>query len=226
MDSPKLRIPILYEDHYFVAFDKPSGMLVIPTPLKENHTLVRLVNLQQKENSSSGFLYPCHRLDRDTSGVILFAKGKKHQQVLMETFRQQKMKKIYLAFIHGVLKASEGELKGMIKDLDEQKFRKRSPPKMALTRYRVLETRKFFSVIEVFPLTGRTNQIRIQFSQIGHPLVGERKYAFARDFSLRFRRTALHAHQLQFQHPWEGKPVMITSPLPQDMEDFLERNKN
>jgi len=94
-----------------------------------------------------------------------------------------------------------------------------------VTRYQVVEARRFFSVVHVYPLTGRTNQIRIQFSQAGFPLVGERKYAFARDYSLKFRRVALHASELQWRDPLDRRMIKVISPVPEDMKAFLSSHQ-
>ena len=215
-------IPLLYEDQYYVVFDKPPGLLVIPTPANEKRTLVNLVNLEYGDPQNCR-LHPCHRLDRDTSGAIIFAKGKKNQQLMMQEFHRQRIKKKYIAFIHGKLQNLLGEISGW----DEQGQRYspgKARSKTAVTQYRILETRKSYSILEVFPLTGRTNQIRVHFSRIGHPLVGERKFAFPRDFTLKFRRPALHASEVKFEHPVLHKPVKVESALPKDMEEFLAKN--
>ena len=99
--------------------------------------------------------------------------------------------------------------------------RARRASKPALTRYRVLESRKNFCVIDVMPVTGRTNQIRIHFAQLKHPLVGEDKYAFRKDFELKFKRTALHARELEWYHPLVKKNIKVTAPVPDDMNRFL-----
>ena len=95
----------------------------------------------------------------------------------------------------------------------------------ALTKYRVLEERRNFSIIEVMPFTGRRNQIRIHFKQIGHPIVGETKYAFRRDFKLRAKRLCLHAQGLEFTHPVTQKKLHLRVELPQDMKYFLENHE-
>ena len=217
-------IPVVYEDDCCVVFDKPSGLLVVPTPKKELHTLDRLVNLQLKDSLAGVRLFPCHRLDRDTSGVILFAKGREIQEHLMEAFKRHYVRKNYIAFVQGKLPYPTGEIKSEIKDLSDQRFHGERKGKIAITQYKVKERRKGYTVVEVFPITGRTNQIRIQFSEIKHPLLGERIYAFGRDFELKFRRTALHASSLEWQHPKNRRTVKVTAPLPQDMEQFLMRN--
>lgn len=217
-------LKILYEDDRYIVFDKPAGLLVIPSPKKEKNTLMDLVNRQDVSDKNSRKLHPCHRLDRDTSGVILFAKGKANQRAMMDVFKRQKIRKIYTAFVHGHFKNRIGEIKSFIKDFDQRRFNRHSPPKMSITRYKVIETKKDFSVLEVSPLTGRTNQIRIQFSGIGHPLLGERKYAFGKDFALKFRRTALHARSLKWFDPVLKKEIKVESPLPEDMKKLWPNN--
>ncbi|MBI3602186.1 MAG: RluA family pseudouridine synthase [Candidatus Omnitrophica bacterium] len=219
--TSKDSIEVLYEDKDCIAFCKPTGVLVIPTDKNEQHTLVSLVN-QQHPNGPR--LYPAHRLDRDTSGVILFAKGKDNQEVLMKAFKDKKVKKIYIAFVHGHLKAPQGKIRIPIKDFYQRKFQKNRSAQSALTLYKVIDYRREYTVLEVNPMTGRTNQIRIHFVQLGHPLVGEDKYAFRKDFALRFRRTALHAAQLAWPHPVTGKIITVQSALAKDMTNFLEKN--
>lgn len=221
IDTP---IPIAYEDKDYIVFDKPPGLLVIPTPKREQRTLQSIVNRDYVSVVQAHRLYPCHRLDRETSGLILFAKGKRNQQLMRPQFARQMVKKKYIALIHGRPKHPQGEIRSFIKDFDQKRYQKKSPARLAVTQYKVLEIKRNFSIVEVSPLTGRTNQIRIHFSEAGCPLVGERKYAFARDFTLRFKRVALHAAQLQWRHPINHQRVNVTSPLPKDMEDFIDKN--
>ena len=219
--TPKIQIPILYEDADCLVFNKPSGLLVIPTDKNEDRTLVNLVNDQQR---AKGNLYPAHRLDRDTTGVILFAKGKEIQEKLMQFFKDKQVNKTYMAFVHGRVVEPRGKIRIPIKDFNQRKFNPHLPAQSALTHYEVEDYHKDFTVVRVMPITGRTNQIRIHFSKIGHPLVGEDKYAFRKDFALRFRRTALHAMRLEWPQ-MDGKGMItVESPLAQDMVDFLSKN--
>ena len=213
-------IAVLYEDDDYVVFEKPAGLLVVPSPKKEKNTLLTRVN-RQFPSEKEFRLYPCHRLDRDTSGVILFAKGEENQRIMMQEFKRQNIGKVYTAFVQGHLKNPNGEIKSFIKDFEQIKFNRKSPGKLSVTRYKVLQKKRGFSVVEVYPLTGRTNQIRIHFSEIGHPVVGERKYAFGKDYDLKFRRTALHASRLQWFHPVQKKKIEVFAPLAEDMERFL-----
>lgn len=195
---------IIFEDDSILVVDKPAGMLTVPTPKKERHTLSSLLNA-----------YPGHRLDRETSGLILFARNRQIQQVLMDAFKEKRVKKRYIALVQGRLERKNATISRPVQD---------NPyglAKHAITQYRLLEERKGFSVIEVIPLTGRTNQIRIHFQQIGHPLVGERRFAFAKDFPIKFRRTALHSADLEFEHPVTKKEMSFHCALPMDMQSFL-----
>ena len=218
-------IPVLYEDESYIVFDKQAGVLVIPAPGEQKQTLVDIVN-RQYAPAGGWKLHPCHRLDRETSGAIIFAKGKGQQQAMMELFRRKAVAKKYIAFVHGRLPQRQGELRSAIRDFDQMKFRRGAAAKPSVTRYKVLEERKSFSIVEAIPVTGRTNQIRIQFAEIGHPLVGERKYAYGRDYKLRFRRVALHAQALGWEHPVSHKRINVTAKLHQDMEEFIARNGN
>ena len=225
LQTPARRpIEILYEDGCYVIFNKPAGLLVIPSPKKEKNTLVSLVNSRYAPSGDSFRLHPCHRLDRETSGVIVFAKGKKNQQLMMDLFKRRTVKKKYIAFAQGRLKMGRGELRSPVRDFDQKRFTKNPHAQWAVTRFNVIEARKYFSIIEAYPITGRTNQIRIQFSEAGFPLVGERKYAFAKDFRLKFRRIALHASEIEWVHPVSHKLIRVTSPLPADMAEFMARN--
>lgn len=212
----------MYEDAHVIVFDKPSGLLSVPSPKKETHTLVTRVN--EQFSSKRVRLFPCHRLDRDTSGAILFAKDRKTLGGIIEAFRQHRIAKKYIAFVRGRPQPASGEIKIPIKDFHQKRFHQGGPDQSALTRYRTKGTRQKFSVLEVEPVTGRTNQIRIHFSKIGHPLLGERLYAFGKDFDIKFRRVALHSAEIIFPHPATNKPIQVACELAEDMRKFLEKN--
>jgi len=203
-------LKVLFEDDWLLAVDKPAGLLVIPAPGGQARTLTGVLNEDAVARGVSWRLHPCHRLDKETSGVILYAKGKSIQQKMMQLFKERKIKKTYRAFVHGKLPRPAGEIRMPLEG------------KAALTRYRVLEQRKDFSIVEVIPETGRKNQIRLHFKALGHPLVGESKFAFRRDFTLRARRLCLHAQSIAFAHPVTSRPVSLEAGLPPDMRRFLE----
>ncbi|MDD4981777.1 MAG: RluA family pseudouridine synthase [Candidatus Omnitrophica bacterium] len=196
-----MNIPIVYEDDGLLVVEKPSGLLTVPTPKNEQRTLTSILGL-----------YPCHRLDRNTSGLIIYAKTKALQQKMADEFRQRKVNKVYVAFINGLPLKGEGIIENKIEGM------------FAKTQYRVVERRNGFAVVQVRPFTGRTNQIRIHFKSIGHPILGEDKFAFRKDFKIKAKRLMLHASRLEFKHPLSEKVMVIDSEIPQAMKDFLEEH--
>ena len=206
---------IIFEDKSIIVIDKPSGMLVIPTPKGETNTLSHLINDELNSRGEEVNAYPCHRIDRETSGLIIFAKGKKNQQEIMKQFEERLVKKSYIAFIHGSLRQDHGVLKSYGKSKYDNYKR------LMITQYRVVTRRPGFTVVKAKPITGRTNQLRIQFKEISHPILGESVYAFRKDFSLKFRRLALHSYKISFVHPMTKELVEYTSEIPEDMKGLL-----
>ena len=227
-------IEIVYEDADYVVFNKPAGLLVIPSPGQEKKTMIHLVNDRAffAERPSGGDvragdrrkLFACHRLDRETSGVILFAKGKANQQAMMEAFRLKQVTKTYVAFVRGRMSPRQGTITRLIEDRYAKPGGKQAG-RSAVTRYKVRAEYPLFSVVDVFPETGRKNQIRIHLRDIGHPLLGERVYAFRKDLPVRFRRCALHAGSLTWTHPVSRQTIRNEAPLPDDMRAFLKQYK-
>jgi 23S rRNA pseudouridine1911/1915/1917 synthase len=211
------RYSIVYEDNSIIIIDKPSGMLVIPTPKRETNTLTDFLNQELDRRGTLVNAYPCHRIDRETSGLIIYAKGKSIQQIMMEQFKKHLVKKTYIALVHGIVRKNSDTIKGNVYNQRKRKT------ELMITRFKVLERKRDFTIVEVEPVTGRTNQIRIHFKRLGHPLVGESLYAFRKDFKLRFKRVALHAKALEFRHPTTGKRMNFNLPLADDMINFLKR---
>jgi 23S rRNA pseudouridine1911/1915/1917 synthase len=208
-----VNIPIVYEDDWIMVLNKPSGLLVIPTPRKESRTLSSILNQYAQENKFSYSLHPCHRLDRETSGLIIYAKGKSAQEKIMDQFRNREISKKYIAFVQGRLNPKEGQIKLPVEY------------KSAVTGYKVLDEREKFSVVELSPLTGRKNQIRIHFQRIGHPLVGETRFALRKLSPVKAKRACLHANSLTFKHPFTGKQLFIECSLASDMSNILDKEK-
>ncbi len=213
----KKRFYIVYEDEHIIIINKSPGLLVVPTPKGEINTLTDLLNQELDRRGALANAYPCHRIDRETSGLIIYAKGKSIQQIMMSQFKGHLVKKTYIAFVHGIVRKNSDTLKGNVYN---QKKRK---SELMITKFKVIERRKDFTIVEVEPFTGRTNQIRIHFKGLGHPLVGESVYAFRKDFKLRFKRVALHAKALEFNHPVTGKRMIFNLPLPDDMVNFMTK---
>lgn len=207
----KGRFRVLYEDERIVAVEKPAGLLSVPAPGKAGRSLEEIMAPLLLSRGLKYRLYPCHRLDVETSGVILFAKGRAARSAITDLFRHRKVEKTYIALVQGQPAREEGIL--------TRKLEGRS----ARTEYQVRERRGLYSIVEVRPVTGRKNQIRLHFKAAGHPLVGETRFAFRRDFPLPVRRLMLHAGGLGFIDPWTGEARQILSALPGDMQNFLEK---
>ncbi|MGE5309415.1 MAG: RluA family pseudouridine synthase [Deltaproteobacteria bacterium] len=205
-----MNIPVIYDDNWLMVVDKPSGLLSVPAPGKGRRTLVSILNEEARPPETPPLL-PCHRLDRETSGLIVFAKGKETEELMADLFRARRVKKTYIAFAQGRV-AGHGRIARPVDGVP------------AATRYHAVGDRRDFTVLKVFPETGRTNQIRIHFKAIGHPLVGETKFAFRKDYALKAKRVMLHAESLEFEHPVTKRPLRLTAPLPADMQRFLEEH--
>lgn len=207
---------IIFQDDYFLVVNKIAKVLVEADSAKEKYTLTSLLEAELKFK-----VYPCHRLDRETTGLIIYAKNKQLQELMMDQFRQRLVAKHYFAFVRGCLEPKNGVLKGNVLDKEGLKFGQK--PKLAITNYKVIKEYNGFSLLDLNPLTGRTNQLRIQLAQIKHPILGERKYAFGRDFSINTKRLALHAYALKFTHPILKKTLDLEIPLAQDLQKFLDK---
>jgi 23S rRNA pseudouridine1911/1915/1917 synthase len=203
-----VNIPIIYEDNWLVVVDKPAGLLTVPTPKNERRTLTSILNEDLKEKGIAYRLHPCHRLDRETSGLIIYAKGKAIQKRMAALFKGRQIKKTYLALVRGTPKEI-GEIKFPIEG------------RQAWTKYRLIKKVNSFSLVKAYPLTGRTNQLRIHFKAIGYPILGETKFAFRRDFKIRAKRLCLHAEELDFMHPVTHGRIHLHSGMPQDMKMLL-----
>ncbi|MCK4809989.1 MAG: RluA family pseudouridine synthase [Candidatus Omnitrophica bacterium] len=209
---------VIFEDEYLIVIDKIAKLVVQPSPKKEKNTLTSVLERTVKVK-----LYPCHRLDKETTGLIIYAKSKTIQKEFMEKFKKGQVKKKYFAFVKDKLKKKKGFFEGYILDKEGRRFGEK--PKKAKTFYRVLKEYLNFSIVELEPFTGRRNQLRIQLARIGNPILGEDKYAFRRDFQVNFRRLALHAFFISFIHPVSGNRIDLRIDLPQDMKDFLRLHK-
>ncbi len=207
---------ILFEDEHILVINKIARIVVVPTPKKEAKTLISLL---AKELGRK--IYACHRLDKDTQGLMIFAKSASIEQDITGQFRKRQIRKKYLAFSKGNLKKKEGVFKGPVLDKAGKRFGER--PKQAKTGYKVLTKCKGFDFLEITPKTGRTNQIRIHLSRAGHPILGEKKYAFRRDFVIKFNKLALCAYFLSFCHPVSRKKIEVKIAIPEYMNEFLKK---
>ena len=219
---------ILYEDQYLMVLNKPAGLLAVPLERRSEETSI----FDQIEDHlrSHGKRKPLvvHRIDRDTSGVVLFAKDGRTQAALKQQFRERTPERVYLAVVYGHPEPESGTWRDHLvwdgKALIQKETHPNDPRAAeAISQYKVVETFASTSLIEVRLKTGKRNQIRIQARLRGHTLVGEVRYTFGPD-ELRpipFKRQALHAWRLGFVHPAEQKPIKFEAPLPDDLKNLI-----
>jgi 23S rRNA pseudouridine1911/1915/1917 synthase len=228
-----LPVPVLYKDEFLIVLDKPSGMVVYPSAGHAGGTLMNAVaHASAKIASVGGPLRPgvVHRLDKDTSGVMVVALDDTAYYHLVEQFRKRTITRRYKALVYGSLRDDRGEISGKIgrSQSDRKKMSTRTKRgKEAVTIWTVLERFGTATLIEAKLGTGRTHQIRVHFSSIGHPVLGDNTYGRKTVIEMRrrkilFPRQMLHAEVLGFTHPETGRQLEFRSELPRDMKEILE----
>ena len=208
---------VIYEDEAILVVNKPSGMIVHPD---EVHDYPALTSWLAARYGEGGF-YLVHRIDRETSGVLLVARTEAVFLALKAQFQEREIQKVYRAFVYGILKDERGIIDKPIGSArggrgPRSATQPHGTTREAITAYRVMERAAHASYLEVFPKTGRTHQIRVHLSSIQHPLVCDVLYAPSRPPLLGFTRLALHALSLTFVHPATHNKVTFTAPLPPD----------
>jgi len=225
-------IDVLYRDDYLVVVSKPAGMVVYPSAGHKEGTLMNALAYHFKRLANVGApLRPgvVHRLDKDTSGVIVIALDDKSYYGLVDMFKKRQVKKEYLAIVYGELKG-RGTITLPIgrAEHDRKKMSTRAKrAKEAITEWEVIENFKNYTLIKVRIITGRTHQIRVHFSAMGHPIVGDKTYGRKTyiekgNKKIPVLRQMLHAWRIEFKHPVTGEPLQFESLLPQDMKKIVE----
>ena len=222
---------VLYEDAEVVAIDKPAGMVVHAGAGVHSGTLVNaLLHRFTALSGVSGALRPgiVHRLDRFTSGVLLVAKTDAAHQALAAQFSGREVEKVYLALVHGVVAGESGRVEKPIARDPVRRVRmtaRLAQGRAAWSEYRVLRRFRRFTYLEVRIGTGRTHQIRVHLASLGHPVAGDTLYgAPARVEGLPpLGRYFLHAHRIRFRQPTSGSEVTVASPLPRELEEWMEK---
>jgi len=232
--TPSLTPKIIFEDRLILVLDKPAGLIVDRSESVKTGTLEDWLEKNYQVLSSdsqpdrAGIV---HRLDKDTSGLILVAKFLEAQKKLQQQFKKRLVKKKYLVLVHGLVKPAQGQINAPVSRnvFNRRKFGVFLEGKQASTQYQV---KKCFSrknesltLLEVFPKTGRTHQVRVHFKHLGYPVVGDIKYGGRKTVRRDLKwcpRQFLHASSLTFMHPQSGKEMTFISPLPVDLKKALE----
>lgn len=223
IDAKKLDLDIVYEDEYLMVINKPSGLVVHPGSGNKDNTLVNGLMYYTKNLSDIGDSDRpgiVHRLDKDTSGLMLVAKENKTHEILSEEFKKHNIHREYIALVDGVIEVSQGTIDAPIKRSKEnyQKMTVASGGKKAITNFEVIKRYKNNTLIRLVLETGRTHQIRVHMSYIGYPIHNDPVYN--KKVSTSFGQF-LHSEYLKFIHPITKKELEFRCPLPDEFKDYL-----
>jgi 23S rRNA pseudouridine1911/1915/1917 synthase len=221
---------IMYEDDTLIVVNKPPGLLSVPLERQpDDLSVFDLVKEHLRKRGRRRALV-VHRIDRDTSGLVLFAKNARAQALLKEQFKQREPERVYRAIVYGHPQPPSGTWRDRFlwdkHALMQQETHPKDPKgKDAVSEYRTIETFPGAALIEVRLETGKRNQIRLQARLRGHTLVGEKRYTYGPETlrPIEFGRQALHAWRLAFRHPLDGRRMEFEAPLPEDLADLLKR---
>ena len=224
LEPVPMELDILHEDADVLVVDKPPFLLVHPTRPDQTSTLSHGIAHHYLQQGLRTKVRPVHRIDRDTSGLLLIAKTPFAHQHLDRQLRERELKRHYLALVGGVVSDDTGVIDAPIGRHKKQPHLRAVRPnggEPAVTRFRVVERYQDATLVQVELETGRTHQIRVHMSHIGHPVLGDRQYGGAADPLL--KRQALHASYLAFAHPTTDESMHFEAPLPPDMAQLQER---
>ena len=215
---------VVYEDPYLLVIDKRAGLLSMSNNTRQQTAQI-VLNRYLEKGGSRCTSHLVHRLDRDTSGLMIYAKDTLTQRRLIEEWQQLVTDRRYIALVSGEMQQEKGIIRSWL--TEDKRFITHSSPvdnggKYAVTHYRVLRKQNGYSLVELELETGRKNQIRVHLSDMGHPIVGDIKYG-SNDESL--RRLGLHAYILAFRHPVNGKYLRFETPIPDSFEKVFNTNK-
>ena len=218
------KLPIIYEDDDLIVINKPSGLLSIASDNEKSSTAYRMLSdyVQQKDKHNRVFVV--HRLDEDTSGVFMIAKNVQIQQALQEHWNDIVKKRGYYAIVEGIMEKKSDTIKTYLKKNSQNLMyssKKAGDGQLAITHYKVMKENKKYSLLDVNIDTGRKNQIRVHLGEKGHYIIGDDKYGKPAN---PIKRLGLHAYELDFIHPFTGKLVKFTVPMPKEFSLLMDDN--
>lgn len=217
----KKKLDIIYEDKYIIAINKPSKLLTIASNKEKEKTLYHEVSEYEKKKHKSNKIFIVHRLDKDTSGIVLFAKSEDIKKKLQDNWDKVAVKREYIALVNGKVRDKSKTLNNKLVETktnlvyvdDNSKF-----GKIAITKYNLIKYVNNNSLLDIKILTGRKNQIRVQLANIGHPIVGDIKYGLKKSF---YNRLMLHASKLVIIHPVTNETLLLESRLPKEFKSII-----
>ena len=225
LSAEQITLEVIYEDDDLAIINKPIGLVVHPAPGNREHTLVNALLARFKQLSDINPSRPgiVHRLDKETSGLLVIAKNNASHLKLAKQFAEHSIQRKYIAIVSGCLEFDEDVIEASI---GRHPLKRKNMAvsfnenaKYAKTYYRTLKRSPNFSLVELRPFTGRTHQLRVHLAFLGYPILGDIKYG-----KNNFSRLALHAQEIGFIHPSTNKHVCFTSKIPPEFQDFIKKN--
>ena len=220
-------IDIIYEDDYIIAVNKSAGMPTHESFCHRGDTLANALSYYFSSKGKNFVFRAINRLDKDTSGIVLVAKDRISASLLSRQIQQKEIQKNYIAVLNGRTSEKGGEIKTYIRRKDDSIIEREvcdfsSDADLAITKYSTLSRSKNMSCVMATPVTGRTHQLRLHFSSIGHPIVGDTLYGICSDS---IGRQSLHAYSLRFIKPFTNEQITVYAPLPQDIHVLLKKER-
>ena len=214
---PKKKLDIIYEDKYLIIINKPSGILTISRDNRNDKNLYDEVKEYIKKQNPKNKIFIVHRLDKDTSGLIIFAKNEKVKRILQTNWT--KVKRYYYAVVNGIVKENNHLENYLLETKTHDVIITKDKEKgiLAITNFEVMEYNKKYTLLNIEIKTGRKNQIRVQLANIKHPIVGDKKYGNKERMPL-----CLQAYRLEFLHPITNKNIEIEIKLPKNLENLIK----
>ena len=216
-------LPIIYEDNEIIVINKPSGLLSIASDKEKSSTAYRMLSDYVQQKDKHNRIFVVHRLDEDTSGVLMVAKNPDIQKALQDNWNDIVSKRGYYAIVEGQMPNKEGTVKSYLKK-NAQNLMYSSKDKngqFSVTHYKVMKENDKYSLLDVNIDTGRKNQIRVHMGDLGHNVIGDDKYG---NPSNPLKRLGLHAYCLELKHPINGKHMKFTAPMPKEFESLFGEN--
>lgn len=210
------KVNIIFEDQHLIVVDKQAGLLSIATGREQEQTAYSILSAHVKRENPDNKIFVVHRLDRDTSGVMMFAKSENVQQLLQSDWKRVVVERSYICVVEGLVRQAQGTITSWLKESKTLvMYSSRNPDsgQKAVTHYQVLKQTKSYSLLEVKLETGRKNQIRVHMHDLGHSIIGDKKYGAKTN---PVKRLGLHAKVLAFYHPITGERLRYESPVPQE----------
>ncbi len=217
----KKKLKILYEDKYLLVVDKECNLLTISNVSEKEKTLYYEVSLYVKRQNKNNKIFIVHRLDKDTSGIVIFAKNKNIQKILQDNWCD--VKREYLAIVNGKVKNQNGEIKSYLKETKTHLVYSSNNAyngKLAITNYEKLQENNLYTLLKIDIKTGRHHQIRVHLNDIGHPIIGDKIYN--KVDKIKRKRMYLHAYYIAFRHPITNEIIKVKTDYPIEFKTIIE----